>query len=146
MDTRQTAEAFSAHRFTEVYDKLEDGVRWVVPGQAPIEGRAEVVAACESAAVEFGQLAGVEVLRFVSVADDRVAAVDATVQYTSSDGSVSVVSSADIYEFDADGGLTTITSYAVEVSDEKLDHRRPRTRQSEGSISSEPVTDAAEEG
>jgi hypothetical protein len=29
--------------------------------------------------------------------------------------SVSVVSSADIYEFDGDGLVTTITSYAVEL-------------------------------
>lgn len=116
MDTRQTAEAFSSHRFTEVYDQLADTVRWVVPGQAPIEGKADVVAACESAAAEFRQLSGTDVLRFVSVADDRVAAVDATVRYESPDGSVSVVSSADIYEFDADGNLTTVTSYAVELS------------------------------
>ena len=31
------------------------------------------------------------------------------------DGSVSVVSSADVYEFDGEGQVTTITSYAVEL-------------------------------
>jgi hypothetical protein len=67
-------------------------VRWVLPGEAPIEGRDAVVAA-----------------------SDRVAAVDAVGRYLSSDGSLSVVSSADIYEFDGAGLLTTITSYAVEL-------------------------------
>jgi hypothetical protein len=33
----------------------------------------------------------------------------------SSDGSVSVVSSADIYEFDDEGLIAVITSYAVEL-------------------------------
>lgn len=88
MDTRQTAVAFSSHRFPEVYAQLADTVRWVVPGDAPIEGRAAVVAACEAAAAEFGQLAGTEVRRFVSVAEARVAAVDAVIAYTASDGSV----------------------------------------------------------
>jgi hypothetical protein len=115
MNTRQTAEAFSGHRFNEVYDCLADTVRWVVPGQRPIEGKADVMAACESAAAELAQLAGIEVLRFVSVADDVAAAVDATIRYKRPDGSISTVSSADVYEFDAAGRLETVTSYAVEL-------------------------------
>jgi SnoaL-like domain len=115
MSTRHTAEAFSSHRFDEVYDRLADTARWLVPGNAPIEGKKQVVAACEEAAAEFERLAGTDVLHFVSVADDRAAAVDAIVRYRNPDGSTSVVSSADIYEFDADGLLTTITSYAVEL-------------------------------
>jgi hypothetical protein len=106
MDTQQIAEAFSAHRFPEVYDRLAADVRWVLPGQAPIEGRDEVVAACDSSLAGMAQLAGTEFTRFVCVADER---------YTSHDGSVSVVSSADIYEFDAAGLVTTITSYTVEL-------------------------------
>jgi predicted signal transduction protein with EAL and GGDEF domain len=90
-------------------------VRWVLPGEAPIEGRDAVVAACSSSAAEMAQLASVEFSRVVSVASDRVAAVDAVGRYLSSDGSLSVVSSDDIYEFDGAGLLTTITSYAVEL-------------------------------
>jgi hypothetical protein len=119
MDTRQVAEAFSGHRFGEVYDRLAEDVRWVLPGRAPIEGRDAVVAACESSSADMAQLAGTEFVRFVSVADDRVAAVDAVGHYTGTDGSVSVVSSADVYEFAADGRLTTITSYAVELDGEQ---------------------------
>lgn len=118
METRQTAEAFSSHRFTEVYDRLADDVRWVLPGQATIQGRTAVIAACEAAAGEFAQLAGTDTLRFLSVADDGTAAVDATIRYRSPDGSASVVSSADIYEFDERGLLITITSYAVELGQE----------------------------
>lgn len=79
--------------------------------------RLGAVAACESAAAEFQQQSGNDVLRFVSVAEDRLAAVDAVVRYRGLDGSVSVVASADIYEFDADGLMTTVTSYAVELTE-----------------------------
>lgn len=115
MDTKMIAEAFSGHRFTEVYDFLAPDVRWVLPGQDAIEGRTAVVSACESSAADMAQLASAGFTRFVSVADDRVAAVDVVGWYVSTDGSVSVVSSADIYEFDGEGLLTTITSYAVEL-------------------------------
>jgi hypothetical protein len=115
MNTQQIAEAFSGHRFAETYDHLAVNGRWVLPGQALIEGRSAVVEACNSSAAEMAQLASAEFGRFVSVAGDRVAAVDAVGRYVSQDGSVSVVSSADIYEFDGDGLATTITSYAVEL-------------------------------
>ena len=115
MDTQKIAEAFSSHRFTETYDHLAPDVRWVLPGHEAIEGKDAVVAACDSSAAEFAQNASSGFSRFISVRDDRVAAVDAVGRYVGSDGSASVVSSADIYEFDADGLVTTITSYAVEL-------------------------------
>lgn len=120
MHTQQIAEAFSGHRFTEVYDRLAADVRWVLPGQASIVGKDDVVAACDSSLAEMAQLASAEFTRFVCVAGDRTAAVDAVGRYASPDGSVSVVSSADIYEFDGDGKVTTITSYAVELEPETL--------------------------
>ena len=114
MNTKQIAEAFSGHRFGETYDHLASDVRWVLAGQTTIEGRSAVVEACNSSAAEMAKLASAEFSRFVSVADDRVAAIDAVGRYVSPDG-VTVVSSADVYEFDSDGRVTAITSYAVEL-------------------------------
>jgi ketosteroid isomerase-like protein len=115
MTTKQIAEAFSGHRFAEAYDHLAADVRWLLQGQTTIAGKSAVVEACNASAAEMAKLASAEFSRFVSVADDRVAAVDAIGRYVSPDGSVSIVSSADIYEFDRDGQVTTITSYAVEL-------------------------------
>lgn len=117
MDQRQIAEAFSGHRFGETYEHLHADVRWVLPGHPPIEGKHAVVEACEASAAHMAQLAGTGFTRFVSVAQERVAAVDAVGRYEARDGTVSVVSSADVYEFDDAGLVTTITSYAVELSD-----------------------------
>ena len=73
--------------------------------------------ACEASAAEMAGLRSATFTRFVSVADHRVAAVDASGRYTGPDGSVSVVSSADVYEFDGDGLLGRITSYAVDLGE-----------------------------
>ncbi len=115
VNTKDIAEAFSSHRFTETYDHLAAEVRWVLPGQATIAGKDAVIAACTASTAEMADLATTEFSRFVSVAGDRIAAVDAIGRYVGRDGDISVVSSADIYEFDGDGLLTTITSYAVEL-------------------------------
>jgi ketosteroid isomerase-like protein len=52
--------------------------------------------------------------RFVVVAAGSTAAVDVIARYEGTDGSVSVVSSCDVYEF-RDGLVAAITSYTVEL-------------------------------
>jgi hypothetical protein len=71
--------AFSCHRFSRCTTALP--TRFGGRARAAADrGQGGVVAACESAAAEFAQLAGTEVLRFVSVADEDAAAVDATIR------------------------------------------------------------------
>jgi ketosteroid isomerase-like protein len=110
---RETAEAFSGHRFPDAYGALAPDVRWTSVGQGTVTGRQAVVDACEATLAELATTT-VEFVRFVVVADDVAAAVDAVGRYTDADGEVGVVSSCDVYEF-TDGVLTTITSYAVDL-------------------------------
>ena len=115
MNPVQIAESFSSHRFAEVLDRLAPTVRWVLPGQPTIDGKVAVTEACNATAAELVNLARVDFIRFVSVGGVGVAAVDVIAHYVGHDGSTSVVSSADIYEFDGDGLISMITSYAVEL-------------------------------
>lgn len=115
MDLVQIAESFSSHRFAEVLDRLSPTVRWVLPGQPTIDGKVAVAEACNATAADLAELARVDFVRFVSAAGVGVAAVDVIAHYIGHDGSTSVVSSADIYEFDGDGLIDMITSYAVEL-------------------------------
>jgi len=114
-DTRQISEAFSGHRFKETYEHLAPDVRWVLLDHGEIEGKDAVVEACDSSAAEMAKLASVDFRRFDAVAGDRLAVIDAEARYESPDGSVSLVSSADVYEFDDNGLVEIITSYAVEL-------------------------------
>ena len=115
MDARDIAEAFSSHRFEEAIPHLAPTVRWVLPGQGSLDGRDPVVEACRASAAEMGALAGQDLVRLVSVSAGSVAAVDAVSRYVDHSGGESFVSSADIYEFDAQGRVLVITSYAVQV-------------------------------
>ena len=113
---RETAEAFSGHRFRDAYDALAPDVRWTSVGQGTVTGRQAVVDACEATLAELATTT-VEFTRFVVVADDATAAVDVVGRYVDADGGVSVVSSCDVYEF-ADGAVVAITTYAVELEDQ----------------------------
>jgi ketosteroid isomerase-like protein len=112
---RETAEAFSGHRFRDAYAALSPDVRWTAVGEGVVTGRQSVVDACETTLTELATTT-TTFSRFVVVADadGTTAAVDVVARYVDADGTESVVSSCDVYEF-ADGQVTTITSYAVEL-------------------------------
>jgi hypothetical protein len=109
--TRAVAEAFSSHRFADAYDHLAPAVRWVVRGEETAEGKDDVISVCEQSLTELTNVT-TEFTRFVVAADDT-AAIDVTGRYTGPDGTTSVVSSCDIFEFH-EGLVARITSYAVE--------------------------------
>ena len=112
MTNHEIARAFSGHRFDETFDHLAQHVVWNLMGEARLEGRDAVVAACQGTTADSAEV-NTTWLRFVSTGDGDVVAVDAIGRYAGPD-SVTADSSCDIYEF-ADGCIHTITSYATEV-------------------------------
>jgi limonene-1,2-epoxide hydrolase len=116
-DISAIAQAFSGHRFTDVYPHLAPHVRWISPGQATTAGRDAVITVCDATARDLADTR-VEYLRFVTVAGPESVAVDVIARYD--DGDSSIVSSCDIYEFH-DDKIVKITSYAVELTESQLD-------------------------
>lgn len=112
MTNLDLARAFSGHRFSETYEHLAETVAWNLVGQARLQGRDAVIAACEATSTENADVI-TSWARFVATADGPTVAIDAIGRYAGPDG-VSAVSSCDIYEF-VEGRIHTITSYAVEV-------------------------------
>ena len=110
----QLAEAFSGHRFTQVYPQLSDDVQWTLVGDRTITGKAAVIATCEESAAYLATVT-TAYSRFKVVVGQDSAVVDSRASYADADGSVTVVASCDIYEF-VDGSLSEITSYTVELS------------------------------
>lgn len=110
---QQVAEAFSAHRFAETYPFLHPQVRWTLVGAARLEGREQVVQACEAALDQLSKSTQ-QVLRFKTVVGPDSVAVDAITRYVDKKWVTTIVSSCDVFEF-AQGHLTAITSYTVEI-------------------------------
>lgn len=115
---QQIAEAFSSHRFREVYDYLHPQVRWVLVGAARLDGRDQVIHACEESLSQLSR-STTQFLRFKTVAGADAVAIDTIARYVDAKWQTSIVSSCDVYEF-TQGALTTITSYMVEIAPDNL--------------------------
>jgi len=113
MDMAALAEAFSRHRFAEVYPHLAEDVRWDLIGDRQVVGRAEVVATCEQTA-GYLATATTDFRRFRVVTGGDSVVVDSEAEYVDEDGST-VVASCDLYDF-AGGRLTAIRSYTVQLT------------------------------
>jgi hypothetical protein len=68
---------------------------------------------CEQTAAELTETT-TEFLRFLTIAGTGAVAVDTVARYEAANGTTSVVSSCDIYEFDK-GVVAAITSYSAEL-------------------------------
>ena len=110
---RAIATAFSGHRFRETYDHLAPNIVWVAAGGSTTEGRDSVISTCEETLAGLANTT-TEFTRFLTVADDDVAAVDVIGRYTDLGGGTSTVASCDIYEF-RDNLVERITSYTVDI-------------------------------
>jgi hypothetical protein len=110
----EIAEAFSDHRFEEVYPYLEEDVRWTIIGDRLIAGKADVIAACDESAAYLAT-ATTAFSRFKVVIGADAVVVDSRATYTDAEKNAFAVASCDIYEF-ADGLVSEITSYNVEVT------------------------------
>jgi hypothetical protein len=111
---QQIAEAFSGHRFSDAFDHLAADIQWVLIGGETIQGRDQVIQACEQTAAELTDTT-TEFLRFLTIAGTGAVAVDTVARYEEADGMTSVVSSCDIYEFDKGVVAAAITSYSAEL-------------------------------
>ncbi|WP_353813562.1 nuclear transport factor 2 family protein [Agromyces sp. SYSU T00266] len=114
LTTEQIARAFSGHRFDLALQHLADDVIWTSVGGGPLVGRKAVAKAIERTAADLADVT-TEFQRFRSVVGEDSVVVDALARYTDADGGVSIVASCDVFDFAADGRITEIVSYMIEL-------------------------------
>ncbi|GAB3954281.1 hypothetical protein GCM10028805_39450 [Spirosoma harenae] len=115
MTTTELAKAFSRHKFDLTYPYLLDTIHWNVVGSQHIEGKQNVIDACQQSAA---YLAGVTTTfhKFVLITTDNYVVIDSTAEYVDSEQNSTTVASCDIYEFSS-GKLAAITSYTIQVNE-----------------------------
>ena len=113
LSIEQIATAISRHSFEDAYPYLLDDVRWRLVDGEDLEGKAAVVATCETSA---RYLSGVMTRfdKFVVRAMDNCVVIESVATYSEPGGDTSVVASCDIYDFTS-GKLSTIASYNIEL-------------------------------
>jgi ketosteroid isomerase-like protein len=115
MDIESLATAFSTHDFAHVLPHVADDVVWELVGNQTIEGKHMVERLVELTAD--GLIGSTVTVRSArSVVGDGTVVVDTVTHYDHPSDGVTLVASCDLYDH-ADGVITRIRSYTVELSD-----------------------------
>lgn len=107
------AKAFSNGEFELTFQYLADNVQWTVVGENHFNGKKAVMNNCEQVAGYFKSVT----TNFKTtniIADNNLVAVCGTAEFIRDDKKVNFVSACDVYEFNDNNKLQTITSYCIQ--------------------------------
>lgn len=112
MTKKEIAEAFSTGDFELTFPYLADNVQWTVIGDNFTEGRQAVIEQCRQVASYFKSVTtNFKTLNVIS--DKNCVAINGTAEFIRDGKRVSFVSACDVYEFNDNNELQTITSYCI---------------------------------
>ncbi len=116
MTLKQIAEAFSNGNFEMAYPYLADNVQWTVVGEDYFDGKKAVMGNCGQVASYFKSVT--TNFRTINIiADNNRVAVSGTAEFFRDGKRVNFVSACDVYEFNDNNELQTITSYCIQDKD-----------------------------
>ncbi|MBK8982025.1 MAG: nuclear transport factor 2 family protein [Ignavibacteria bacterium] len=111
---KEIALAFSNGKFESVYSGLSEDIIWNIAGERTLSGKDEVTEYCNSVAEYFKSVTTDFKTYNVIVSDDKVA-VNGKAEFIRDGKKISVVESCDVYEFDKEGMLHSVTSYCINL-------------------------------
>ena len=113
MTQKQIAEAFSIGNFELIYPYLADDVQWTIVGEDFFEGKKAVTDNCEQVASYFKSVT-TNFNTINIIAENNRVAVSGTAEFIRDGQRVSFISACDVYEFNDNNKLQTITSYCIQ--------------------------------
>jgi hypothetical protein len=113
MTQEQIAKAFSNGNFERIYPYLADDVQWTVAGEDFFDGKKAVMENCAQVAGYFESVTtNFKTIHVIS--DNNRVAVSGTAEFIRDGKRVNFVSACDVYEFNDNNELQTITSYCIQ--------------------------------
>ena len=114
MTQEEIARAFSNGRFELTYPFLADDAKWTIIGEGEneFEGKQAIIDNCEQTAAYFKSVTTkFETLN--CIADVNRVAVNGTAAFIRNNKQVAFISACDVYEFNDENKLESITSYCI---------------------------------
>ena len=112
MTKSEIAQAFSGGKFENCFDYLTDQTVWNTPGEQYLTGRKEIEPFCKNISVYFSSVT-TKFKQLHLIENDLCVAINGTAEFIREGKRVSFVSSCDVYEFDTNNKIITITSYCI---------------------------------
>lgn len=108
------ASNFSLGKFAEVYDDLADGICWEIVGEKTLTGKSNVVAHCQNIAAYFKSISTDFNIQ-QTISENNKVVIMGVGEFIRVGITVSKISACDVYLFDPDQKITSISSYCIEV-------------------------------
>ena len=107
------ATAFSKGEFDQIYDHLTDNARWEVLGENSFENKQAIIKQCNEVATYFKSVTThFELLQVIE--EKNKIAVTGTAEFIRNGQRISFVHGCDIYLFNEQEQLQSITSYCIQ--------------------------------
>lgn len=108
------ATSFSIGNFDSTYEYMAEDICWAVPGEATYTGKEAIIKHCANVAAYFKTVTTNFEVHLVIEEENKIA-VTGTAEFIRNGQRVSFVHGCDIYLFNEQGLLQSITSYCIQL-------------------------------
>ncbi len=113
LSKKEIAELFSTGKFEATFPYLAEEVIWKIAGDKQLNGKSEVVSICKDAALT-ESLSQTIITTEQVIKDDNKVVIKGSGEFIRHGKKVRLVAACDIYEFNADHQVESISSYCIE--------------------------------
>jgi hypothetical protein len=114
MTKTDIAEAFSYGEFEKIYDYISDNAVWAIIEENSFTGRQAIIDNCEQVGNYFKSVTTIFKTQNI-IADRNKVVINGTAEFLRDNIRISFVSACDIYEFNDNNQIQTITSYCIQA-------------------------------
>lgn len=109
----EIAKSFSNGDFEKTYAFISDTAVWTVVGESKFAGRQAIIENCEKVGNYFKSVE-TDFNTLSVISDGNKVAIEGTAAFIRDGKRVSFISACDVYEFNKDGKISSITSYCIQ--------------------------------
>ncbi|MBC7745798.1 MAG: nuclear transport factor 2 family protein [Flavobacterium sp.] len=113
MTKTEIAKAFSNAEFEKIYKFISDNAVWTVVEEGVFTGKQAIIDNCDQVSNYFNSVT-TDFKTLNIIADGNKFAISGTAEFLRENKRVSFVSACDIYEFNDQDQIQTITSYCIQ--------------------------------
>lgn len=110
----KVASNFSLGKFQEVYGAMSEDIRWEIIGEQTLEGKENVKFHCQNIASYFRSVT-TDFKIHQTIEENGKVAIIGLGEFFREGKTVSKISACDVYQFDSENKISSISSYCIEV-------------------------------
>ena len=113
MTKSEIARAFSNGEFVKTYDFIAENAEWIVIEEDKFIGKQAIIDNCEKVGSYFKSVT-TDFKTLNTIADGNIVVINGTAEFLRDGKRISFVSACDVYEFNDQDNIKTVSSYCIQ--------------------------------